>query len=107
MNVSPGEAKFLSFLIFSGLTLLMQLGIVVFAVVAARRHKLKGMWILAVGAVVGLLQAVVNFLISSPFNLVDHETVMKYRLVWVAYLSFAAMFAALLGWCVLAFCRKK
>jgi hypothetical protein len=107
MNISPGEAKVFSFLMFSGLTLLMQLGIVAFATMAAWRHKLKGMWILAAGTVVGLLQAVINFLISSPFNLVDHETVMKYRLVWVAYLSFAAMIAALVGWCVLAFSRKK
>jgi hypothetical protein len=107
MNVPPGEAKVLSFLIFSGLTLLMHSGIVVFAIMAAWRHKFKGMWILATGAVVGLLQAVVNFLISSPFNLVDHDTAMKYRLAGVAYLSFATMTAALIGWCVLAFTRRE
>ena len=107
MNISPGEAKVLSFLIFGGLTLFMQLGITVFAIMAAWRHRLKGIWILAAGTVIGLFQAVVNFLISSPFNLVDHNTVVKYRLVGVAYLFFPMMIAALIGWCVLAFSRKS
>lgn len=103
MNISPGDAKVLPFLIFGRLTLLMQLGVGVFAIMAAWRHKLRGMWVWAAGTAVGLVQAVVNFLISSPFNLVDHDTVVKYRLVGAAYLSFATMFAALVGWYVLAF----
>lgn len=102
-----GEAKVLSFLIFGALALLIQLSIVIFAIMAAWRHKLKGVWILAAGAVVGLLQAAINFLISSPFNLIDHDTAMKYRLAGSGYLYFATMIAALVGWCVLAFSQKK
>lgn len=47
MHISPGDAKVLSSLIFGGLALLIHLGIVVFAIVAAWRLKLKGIWILA------------------------------------------------------------
>ena len=86
--------------------LLLQFGAAAFAILAAWRHKLKGMWILSAGIVVGALQAVANLLLSSPLNLVDHDTGMKYRLVWSAYLSFATMIIALVGWCVLAFSRK-
>jgi hypothetical protein len=107
MNISPGDAKVLNFLIFGGLALLIQLGIVVFAIMAAWRHKLKGMWILTAGTVVGLLQAVAFFLISSPFNLVDHDATTRYMHYGSGYLSFAIMIAALVGWCVLAFTRKK
>jgi hypothetical protein len=102
-----GEAKVLSFLIFGALALLIQVSIVVFAIMAAWRHKLKGMWILAAGTVVGLLQSVMFFLIASPSNLVDHDTATKYMHYGSGYLSFATMVAALAGWCILAFSRKK
>lgn len=107
MHISPGDAKVLSGLILGGLTLLIHLGIVAFAVVAAWRLKLKGIWILAAAVIVGFLQTVINFLVSSPFNLIGHDTAMKYRLAGSGYLSFATMIFALAGWCILAFSRKK
>ncbi|MFZ1072473.1 MAG: hypothetical protein WAO21_03465 [Verrucomicrobiia bacterium] len=107
MNISPGEAKVLSFLTFSGLTLLVQVGILVFAFVAAWRLKLKGIWMLAAAAIVSFFQTFMFFLISSPFNLVDHDTATKYMHFGSGYLSFATMIIALVGWCILAFSRKK
>lgn len=107
MNISPGEAKVLSFLTFSGLMLLVQVGIVVFAFVAAWRLKLKGIWMLAAAATVSFVQTLMFFLISSPFNLIDHDTATKYMHYGSGCLSFATMIIALVGWCVLAFSRKK
>ena len=107
MNISPGEAKVLSFLTFSGLTLLVQMGIAIFAFVAAWRFKLKGIWILAAAAVVSFVQTLMFFVISSPFNLVDNDTATKYMHVGSGYLSFATMLIALVGWCILAFSRKR
>lgn len=102
-----GVTKLLSFLIFSGFSLLIQLGIVIFAVIAAKRQKLRGLWILAGGTIIGSLQAIVNLLISPSLNLVDHDTAMKYRLVVAGYLYFTTMLILLVGWCVLAFHHKK
>jgi hypothetical protein len=107
MNIPPGDAKVLNFLIFGGLALLIQLSIVAFAIIAAWRHKLKGMWILAAGTVTGSLQAIMFLLISSPFNLIDHDTATKYMHSGSGYLSYATMIIALVGWCILAFSRKN
>lgn len=107
MNLSPGDAKVLSSLIFGGLALLIHLGIVVSAIVAAWRLKLKGIWILAAAAIVGLVQTVIIFLITSQLNLVSYNTAMKFRQVGIGYLSYATMITAFIGWCVLAFNRKK
>ena len=107
MNISPGDAKVLSFCIFSGLTLLMQVGIVVFAFLAARRYKLKGLWFLATGTIIGLVQGAMFFLISSPFNLVEHDIATKYMHFGSGYLSFAMMIIELIGWSILAFRRDK
>lgn len=107
MNVSPGGAKVLSSLIFDGLTLFIHLGIAVFAILAAWRLKLKGIWILAVAAIVSLVQAGLIFLITSQLNLVSHDTAVKLRQIGIGYLSFATMIIALVGWYVLAFSRKK
>jgi hypothetical protein len=107
MNISPGEAKVLSSLILGGLALLIHLGIVIFAIAAAWRLKLKGIWILAAAAFVGLVQAIIIFLITSQLNWISYDTAMKFRQIGIGYLSYAAMIIALIGWCVLAFSRKS
>lgn len=75
MNISPGDAKVLNFLIFGGLALLLHLGIVVFAIIAAWRHKLTGLWFLAGAAALAFVQASVNILLSSPWR---SQSVMSY-----------------------------
>jgi hypothetical protein len=98
--------KLLSFLVFAGFRLVIQLAIIVFAVVAARRHKLKGLWILVGAAVLTAFHVVANIVISSPFQIVDHQNAMRYYGV-LGYVYYAIMFIALCGWCVLAFTHRK
>ncbi len=79
----------------------VQLAILIAAIVAARRHKLKGLWLLA-GAAAGLaMHDIVNILLS-PTTIADNATVMLW---WIRfqYVPFFAALAALCGWCVLAF----
>jgi hypothetical protein len=101
-----GGAKLISFLVFAGLRLVIQLAIVVFAVVAARRHKLSGLWILVGAAILSALHATANVIISSPFQIVDHENAMRYYTL-LGYVYYSAMFIALGGWCVLAFAHEE
>ena len=83
----------------------VELGIVVFAVIAARRYKLKGLWILAAGAVVGVISDVVRVVISADF-LSRHGYSLNYlALIGIGY--YMAMVMAVCGWGVLAFGRKK
>jgi hypothetical protein len=100
-----GEAKFISFLFVRGVRLIVQLGIVVFAILAAKRHQLPGLWILAVAAALTALQAIANVMISSPFLSVEHDNMMKYYCL-VEYSYYVTMFVALCGWCVLAFSQR-
>lgn len=101
-----GEAKLLSFLVFAGLRLVVQLGIIVFAVIAALRHKLTGLWILVAAAVLTAFHVVANIVISSPFQIVAHDNVMGY-LNALGYVYYAIMFIALGGWCCLALSGRK
>lgn len=106
MNISPGAAKIVSFLVFNGSALIIQAAVVTFAIIAALRHKLKGLWVLTAGTIVGLVQSVVNFVMSSPLHFVDQDAAMHYRLAGAAYLSFTTMLVALTGWFILAFVRQ-
>ena len=98
-----GEAKLSSFLIFAVIRLIIYFGIVVFALLAARRHKLTGLWILAGASIIGFIQNVINVMLSSPFR---HESIIKYADL-LACLSYITMVAVLIGWCALAFSTKK
>ena len=101
-----GEAKLLSFLLFAGLRFLVQLGIIVFAIIAARRHKLTGLWILVAAAVLTAFHVLANAVISAPFQIVLHDNVMGY-LNALGYVYYAIMLIALGGWYCLAFNRRK
>jgi hypothetical protein len=71
--------------------------------VAAWRHKLTGLWILAAAAAIAFVEATVTTMLSSPWR---SENIMRYVNV-MSYLSYATTITAFIGWCVLAFSRKK
>jgi len=101
-----GAEKIISFLVVEGLRLLIQIAIVVVAIIAARRHKLPGLWILAGAALATAIHVIANIAISSPFGFVEHDEMMKYFQM-LGYLYYSIMFIALCGWCALAFSRRK
>lgn len=88
-----------------GFWLVAQLAILVFAVIAAWRHKLKGLWILAASAILAAIDDVLHMASSENF-LVRHENTRVY-LVLLGYVYYATMLTALCGWCVLALRRRK
>lgn len=83
----------------------IELGIVVFATIAARRYKLTGLWILAAASILGVVSDVLRTVMSVEF-LSRHNYSLNY-LALVGFGYFAAMVIALCGWGVLAFSRRK
>lgn len=83
----------------------VQLGILIVAVIAARRHRLGGLWLLA-GAAAGLALRDIANAVLSPSFIANNEKVMVY---WISlqYFPFLAAVTALCGWWVLAFSRKR
>jgi hypothetical protein len=81
------------------------LGIVVFAVIAAWRSRLTGVWILAGATVLAVAASAAQIVLTTDF-LMRHQISANYLvLIGVGY--YAAMVTALSGWGVLAFGRKK
>ena len=83
----------------------IELGIVVFAVTAARRYKLKGLWMLAVASVLGVVSDVLRIVISVDF-LSRHGYSLNY-LALIGFSYYVAMVMAVCGWGVLAFSQKR
>lgn len=82
----------------------IQVGIMLFAIIACRRCKLNGVRILAAAAVISALHDILHVVLQKLTHQ-GNESLMPY---WVAlqYLPFVAMGVALSGWCVLVFNRK-
>jgi hypothetical protein len=100
-----GVAKSISFLAFGGFQLIALLAGAGFAVVAAFRHKLLSLWLLAGGAVLLALNGSGHLLMACPVQIVEHDTLMKYFNV-VGWFYYASLFTTLAGWCILALRRK-
>jgi hypothetical protein len=83
----------------------VQIAILAVAIVAARRHRLGGLWLLAAAAAALALRDIANAALSPSF-IASNEKVMVY---WIAlqYVPFFAAVIALFGWCALAFSRKR
>ena len=100
-----GAAKLTSFLVFGGFQLIALLAGAGFAVVAACRYKLLGLWLLAGGTVLLALNGSGHLLMACPMQIVEHDTLMKYFNV-VGWFYYASLFTTLAGWCILALRRK-
>jgi hypothetical protein len=83
----------------------IELSIVVFAIIAARRYKLKGLWILAAASVLGVVSDIMRLVISVDF-LSRHGYSLNY-LALIGFGYYMAMVMAVCGWGVLAFGRRK
>lgn len=101
-----GAAKLLSFLIFNGVEVLVHLGIVAFAILAACRHRLIGIWLLAAAALLSFLQLVVWVIGFAPINGAGHNDIRQFMGA-VTLLRYSAGILALCGWCSLAFTRRR
>jgi hypothetical protein len=85
--------------------LLVQLAILVIAILAARRHRLAGLWLLAAATAVLTLHSIAN-LVLSPSLIANNDRIMTF---WISlqYVPFFAALVALCGRCILAFSRRR
>ena len=100
-----GSAKLISFLLVEGLRLFLALAIVIFAIIAARKHKLGGLWVLVAATIMAALNDLARVLISSPIAVVHHDDALSY-LKLLGPIYFLITLATFIGWCALAFCKK-
>ena len=94
-----------SYLAPVGFRLVIQAAVLVVAVIAARRYKLKGLWILVAAVFLAVFQDVMG-LVSSSLISAGHENAMTYS-AWLQYVPWMTMILVLCGWCVLAFSHKQ
>jgi uncharacterized membrane protein len=99
----PLEAT--SYLVPVGFRLVIQAAVLVVAVIAARRYKLKCLWILVAAVFLAVFPDVMG-LVSSSLISAGHENAMTYS-AWLQYVPWVTMILVLCGWCVLAFSRKQ
>jgi divalent metal cation (Fe/Co/Zn/Cd) transporter len=94
-----------NYLVPVGLRLAIQAAVLVIAVIAARRYKLNGLWILVAAVFLAVFQDVMG-LVSSSLISDGHESAMTYS-AWLQYVPWVTMILVFCGWCVLAFSRKQ
>jgi divalent metal cation (Fe/Co/Zn/Cd) transporter len=88
-----------------GFRLAIQAAVLVIAVIAARRYKLNGLWILVAAVFLAVFQDVM-VLVSSSLISAGRENAMTYS-AWLQYVPWVTMILVLCGWCVLAFSHKQ
>jgi divalent metal cation (Fe/Co/Zn/Cd) transporter len=94
-----------NYLVPVGFRLAIQAAILVVAVIAARRYKLPGLWILVAAVFLAVFQDVLS-LVSSSLISAGHESAMTYS-AWLQYVPWVTLILVLCGWCVLAFSHKE
>jgi hypothetical protein len=94
-----------NYLVPVGLRLAIQAAVLVIAVIAARRYKLNGLWILVAAVFLAVFQDVMG-LVSSSLISTGHESAMTYS-AWLQYVPWVTMILVLCGWYILAFSRKQ
>jgi hypothetical protein len=88
-----------------GFRLAIQAAVLVVAVIAARRYKLTGLWILVAAVFLAVFQDVMGLVASSLIN-AGHDSAITYS-AWLQYIPWVTMILVLCGWCVLAFSHKQ
>jgi len=88
-----------------GFRLVIHVAVLVLAVIAARRYKLTGLWILAVAVFLTVFQDLMG-LVSSSLISAGHDNAITYS-AWLQYVPWVTMILVLCGWCVLAFSHKE
>lgn len=100
------ETKLIATFVFGGLQIFVHLAIVVFAVIAARRYKLAGMWLLVAAVTLDTLERTANIVMSFPMQAFQDYRKEGYFMI-IGYVYSAIMLITLCGWAVLAFSRRK
>jgi len=88
-----------------GLWLVFELAIIVFAVIAAWRHKKVGLWFLAAAVILAVLDDVLHLVWSNDFLMRRQDTTVYLMVLGYGY--YAVVVTALCGWITLAFSGKK
>jgi divalent metal cation (Fe/Co/Zn/Cd) transporter len=94
-----------NYLVPAGFRLAIQAAVLVIAVIAARRYKLNGLWILVAAVFLTVFQDVMG-LVSFSLISAGRESAMT-NSAWLQYVPWVTMVLVLCGWCVLAFSRKQ
>ena len=85
--------------------LLVQVVTLIVAVIAARRHAIKGLWILVLSLLLAVLLNITDLVLFLMIR-AGHNAGMSY-LDALGHAPLVIMIVALCGWCFLAFCRRK
>jgi divalent metal cation (Fe/Co/Zn/Cd) transporter len=94
-----------SFLGPAGFMLAIQAAVLVVAVIAARRYKLTGLWILVAAVCLAVFQDVMGLISSSLISAGQNNAMTDSA--WLQYIPWVTMILVLCGWCVLAFSHKE
>lgn len=89
----------------AGFRLVIQAAVLVIAVIAARRYKMNGLWILVAAVFLAVFQDVMNMVFSSLVRS-GNDAAMNYS-AWLQYVPWLTLILVLCGWCVLAFSHKQ
>ena len=82
---------------------IIEMAILAVAIVAARRHKLAGLWILIAALIWTTMFDNAHFVVDQ----LPYQQKVKCWNLLSHYLFYGNMFLPLCGWCVLAFSRRK
>jgi hypothetical protein len=99
----PFEA--VGYLVPAGFRLVFQVAVLIVAVIAARRYKLTGLWILVGAVILAMLREALNMVFASMVH--DGSDSSMAFSTWLQYAPAVTMIVVFCGWCVLAFSRKQ
>ena len=94
-----------SYLAPAAFRLAIQAAVLVVAVIAARRYKLTGLWILVAAVFLAVFDDVMGLMSSSLISS-GHDNAIT-NSAWLQYVPWVTMILVLCGWCVLAFSHKQ
>jgi hypothetical protein len=94
-----------NYLVPAGFRLVVQAAVLLVAVIAARRYKLNGLWILVAAALLAVFQDIMG-LVSYSLISAGHANPMVFS-AWLQFVPFVTLVLVLCGWCVLAFSHKE
>ena len=96
------ESNAMFYLMTAGLQPAIQLAILAFGIIAARRHKLPGLWVLVGAMMLTMLLTIANIVI----HIIQPDRMRGYFELLGCF-SYAIMIISLCGWGLLAFSRRK
>jgi hypothetical protein len=88
-----------------GFRLAVEVAILLLAIIAARRNRLKGLWILVLAALLTVIHDALT-MGSFTWSRSGHDDTMG-ATAWLQHIPLVTMVIVLFGWLVLAFSSRK